>query len=242
MLVRNFNVQAGNDLSGVPTNMLSLNSTVRIFYRNPSTFFAVHVTALPLLLRYSNLLLSSGEMEKFTVGRKSGRNIATVVHGHQIPLYGSVSPHLDTLSLPLNLTLVLRSRAYILGRLVTSNFHTRIICSFTLNANRLPKPMSLIHSCTHHHWHHLVHFLCTLDIYFYLLQSINKFFQEYIATTKKKRCNSSHIGESRQGLQFPPSLLILNCEEQWAKILQKEKKNSNNIIGKYMYKYTVYYE
>lgn len=151
MLVRNFNVQAGNDPSGVPTDMLSLNSTVRIFYRNPSTFFAVHVTASPLLLHYSNLLLSSGEMEKFTVGRKSRRNIATVVHGHQIPLYGSVSPHLDTLSLPLNLTLVLRSRAYILGTLVTSNFHTRIICSFTLNVNRLPKPMSLIHSCTHHH-------------------------------------------------------------------------------------------
>ncbi|CAH8372408.1 unnamed protein product [Eruca vesicaria subsp. sativa] len=151
MLVSDFNVQAGNDLSGVPTDMLSLNSTVRIFYRNPSTFFAVHVTASPLLLHYSNLLLSSGEMEKFTVGRKSERSVATVVHGHQIPLYGSVSPHLHTLSLPLNLTLVLSSRAYILGRLVTSKFHTRIICSFTLNANRLPKPMSLIHSCTHHH-------------------------------------------------------------------------------------------
>lgn len=144
-------MQAGNDLSGVPTDMLSLNSTVRIFYRNPSTFFTVHVTASPLLLHYSNLLLSSGEMEKFTVGRESRRSLVTVVHGHQIPLYGGVSFHLDTLSLPLNLTLVLRSKAYILGRLVTSKFYTRIICSFTLNANRLPKPISLLHSCTHYH-------------------------------------------------------------------------------------------
>lgn len=151
MLVRDLNVQAGNDLSGVPTDMMSLNSTIRILYRNPSTFFAVHVTASPILLHYSNLLLSSGQMEKFTVGRKSGKSIVTVVHGHQIPLYGGVSVHLDTLSLPLNLTLVLRSKAYILGRLVTSKFHTRIICSFTLNANHLPKPISLLHSCTHYH-------------------------------------------------------------------------------------------
>ncbi|EOA28503.1 hypothetical protein CARUB_v10024717mg [Capsella rubella] len=151
MLVRNLNVQAGNDLSGVPTDMLSLNSTVRIFFRNPSAFFSVHVTASPLLLHYSNLLLSSGEMNKFTVGRHGETTLLTVVHGHQIPLYGGVSFHLDTLSLPLNLTLVLRSRAYILGRLVTSKFYTRIICSFTLNANHLSKPISLFHSCTQHH-------------------------------------------------------------------------------------------
>lgn len=149
--MRNLNVQAGNDMSGVPTDMMSFNSTVRILYRNPSTFFAVHVTASPLLLHYSNLLLSSGEMKKFTVGRKSGASIVTVVHGHQIPLYGGVSVHVDTLSLPLNLTIALRSKAYILGRLVTSKFHTRIICSFTLNANIFPKPISLLHSCTHYH-------------------------------------------------------------------------------------------
>ncbi|XP_010517707.1 PREDICTED: uncharacterized protein LOC104793116 [Camelina sativa] len=152
MLVRNLYVQAGNDLSGVPTDMLSLNSTVRIFYRNPSNFFSVHVTASPILLHYSNLLLSSGEMNKFTVGRNRETNLLTVVHGHQVPLYGGVSFHLDsTLSLPLNLTLVLRSKAYILGRLVTSEFYTRIICSFTLNANHLPKPISLLHSCTPYH-------------------------------------------------------------------------------------------
>ncbi|CAH2071868.1 unnamed protein product, partial [Thlaspi arvense] len=151
MLLRNLNVQAGNDLSGVPTDMLSLNSTVRLFYRNPSTFFAVHVTASPLLLRYSDLLLSSGEMGKFTVGRKSERSIVTVVQGHQIPLYGGVSLHPDTMAVPLNLTLVVRSKAYILGRLVTSKFHTRIICSFTLDATRLPKPISLLHSCIYHH-------------------------------------------------------------------------------------------
>lgn len=151
MLVRNLNVQAGNDLSGVPTDMLSLNSTVRIFYRNPSNFFAVHVTASPLLLHYSNLLLSSGEMNKFTVARHDERTVVTVVQGHQIPLYGGVSFHLDTLSLPLNLTLILHTKAYILGRLVTSNFYTRFICSFTLNADHLPKPISLLRSCKDYH-------------------------------------------------------------------------------------------
>ncbi|XP_073126489.1 uncharacterized protein [Henckelia pumila] len=61
ILFENFNVQAGMDNSGVPTDMLSLNSTVKIFYRNPSTFFGVHVTSTPLQLYYFDLKVASDE-------------------------------------------------------------------------------------------------------------------------------------------------------------------------------------
>ncbi|KAF5745785.1 hypothetical protein HS088_TW07G01379 [Tripterygium wilfordii] len=153
MVFENFNVQAGSDGSGVPTDMLSLNSTVKIHYRNPATFFAVHVTSSPFQLHYFQLLVASGQMKKFTQSRKSQRTVVTVVQGHQVPLYGGVSilktdrQHLDTATLPLNLTFVLKSRAYILGRLVKSKFYRRVRCPVTLKGNKLGQPLTLGDSC-----------------------------------------------------------------------------------------------
>lgn len=119
MVIESLNVQSGNDPSGVFTDMLTLNSTVRILYRNPATFFTVHVTSTPLQLSYSQLILASGQVnnsttywlnrgcydsckinildfclrkqiEKFSQQRKSERIIKTEVFGNQIPLYGGV--------------------------------------------------------------------------------------------------------------------------------------------------------
>jgi len=61
----NLNVQSGNDGTGVPTDMLSLNSTVRILYRNPATFFGVHVTSTPLHLSYYQLAIASGQVPTY---------------------------------------------------------------------------------------------------------------------------------------------------------------------------------
>ncbi|KAG4966878.1 hypothetical protein JHK87_032529 [Glycine soja] len=112
IVLENLYVQSGNDGTGVPTDMLSLNSTVRILYRNPATFFGVHVTSTPLLISYYQLAIASGQMQKFYQSRKSRRSLAVVVSGHQIPLYGGVSvlgntkEHLESVALPLNLTFV----------------------------------------------------------------------------------------------------------------------------------------
>lgn len=62
----NFNLQAGNDETGVPTDLLSLNSTVRILYRNPGTFFGVHVTSTPLDLHYYQLKVATGHVSPRT--------------------------------------------------------------------------------------------------------------------------------------------------------------------------------
>ncbi|KAK7312193.1 hypothetical protein VNO77_35877 [Canavalia gladiata] len=156
IVFENLNVQSGNDGTGVPTDMLSLNSTVRILYRNPGTFFGVHVTSTPLQLTYYQLALASGQMQKFYQSRKSQRKVVVVVLGHQIPLYGGVSgllgnykEHVDSVALPLNLTFAVRSRAFILGRLVKSKFYRRIRCSVTLHGNKLGKPLNLKDSCVY---------------------------------------------------------------------------------------------
>ncbi|XP_030450124.2 uncharacterized protein LOC115672455 [Syzygium oleosum] len=156
VVFESFNVQAGIDPSGVTTDMLTLNSTVRIVYRNPATFFGVHVTSSPLDLHYFQLHVASGQMKKFYQSRKSQRPVVTVVTGYQVPLYGGISAlsmareHREKVAVPLNLTFVMRSRAYILGKLVKSTFYRRIRCSVTLRGNQLGKRQKLTDFCTYH--------------------------------------------------------------------------------------------
>lgn len=155
MVFENFNVQSGMDATGVPTDMLTLNSTIKIFYRNPATFFGVHVTASPLEIHYFQLKLASGHVKKFYEKRKKERMIVAQVLGYQVPLYGGVpvfsgfKGHLEGVSVPLNLTFVVRSRAYILGRLVKPKFYRNILCEVTFRGNRLGKPINLTNSCVY---------------------------------------------------------------------------------------------
>ncbi|KAL6217980.1 hypothetical protein ACLB2K_011197 [Fragaria x ananassa] len=155
IVFESFNIQAGVDNSGLATDMLSLNSTVRIHYRNPGTFFGVHVTSTPLELHYYQLKVASGQIEKFYQARKTHRTILTVVRGSQVSLYGGISAldvrgNHEKVAVPLNLTFVVRSRAYILGKLVKSKFYRRIRCSVTLRGSNLGKHSNLTESCVYH--------------------------------------------------------------------------------------------
>ncbi|XP_076934709.1 uncharacterized protein LOC143601097 [Bidens hawaiensis] len=155
MMFDNFNVQSGMDATGVPTDMLTLNTTVKIFYRNPATFFGVHVTVTPIQIHYYQLNLASGHVKKFYQTRKSQRVIVAQVLGYQTPLYGGVSPfnaaigHPKNVIVPVNLTFVMRSRAYILGRLVKPKFYKHVLCQVTLRGNQVGKHVNLTDSCTY---------------------------------------------------------------------------------------------
>ncbi|XP_010548129.1 PREDICTED: uncharacterized protein LOC104819664 [Tarenaya hassleriana] len=155
IVFESMNVQSGSDGSGVTTDMLNLNSTVRILYRNTATFFAVHVTSSPVQLSISQLTLASGQIEEFTQKRKSQRIIKTNVYGDQVPLYGGIPllyaqrTHPDRVTLPLNLTFTLRTRAYVLGRLVKSKFYSRVRCAVVLRGNNLGKNVDLSKSCSY---------------------------------------------------------------------------------------------
>ncbi|KAK9052082.1 hypothetical protein SSX86_028710 [Deinandra increscens subsp. villosa] len=153
MVFDNFNVQSGMDATGVPTDMLTLNTTVKIFYRNPATFFGVHVTVTPIQIHYFQLKLASGYVKKFYQSRKSQRVIVAQVLGYQTPLYGGVSPfnaaigHLKNVVVPVNLTFVMRSRAYVLGRLVKPTFYKNVLCQVTLRGNQIGTHVNLTDSC-----------------------------------------------------------------------------------------------
>lgn len=149
VVFKKFNVQAGMDLTGVPTQMLSINSTVQIKVRNTATFFGVHVSSSPLELYYYDLQIASGWMKEFFQNRKSGRIVTTTVAGTQIPLYGGST----TLSsrtegggpavAALNLTFTMQAKAHVLGRLVRSTFYRHVNCGLVLREDRLGRAVNL---------------------------------------------------------------------------------------------------
>ncbi|GER47191.1 late embryogenesis abundant protein [Striga asiatica] len=149
-----FVVQAGSDDSGVSTDMISINATVKFTFRNTATFFGVHVSSTPLALSYSQLNIGSGDMKKFYQKRESHRNVSVIIIGDKIPLYGSgaalsTPTGITNLPIPLNMEFRVRSRAYVLGKLVKPKFYKKIVCSITFDAKELNVPISLKNSCTY---------------------------------------------------------------------------------------------
>jgi hypothetical protein len=67
----NFVIQAGTDASLVPTELSTLNATVRLTFRNTGSFFGVHVTAQPVTFYYSQLLMAAGDVSIFLSGISS---------------------------------------------------------------------------------------------------------------------------------------------------------------------------
>uniref|UniRef100_A0A0V0I559 Putative ovule protein n=1 Tax=Solanum chacoense TaxID=4108 RepID=A0A0V0I559_SOLCH len=148
-----FGIQAGSDATGVATDMISMNATVKFLYRNTASFFGVHVTSSPLDLSFSELTIGSGAMKKFYQSRKSQRVVAVSVIGNKIPLYGggaslSTPSGATPLPVPLKLNFKLRSRAYVLGKMVKPKFYKTIDCLLTLHPQKMNAAISL-KNCTY---------------------------------------------------------------------------------------------
>ncbi|KAL2534692.1 hypothetical protein Adt_08043 [Abeliophyllum distichum] len=76
-----FMIQAGSDNSGVGTEMVSMNSTVKLIFHNTGTFFGVHVSSTTLDLSFSELRVASGTINKFYQSRKGQRQITVILSG-----------------------------------------------------------------------------------------------------------------------------------------------------------------
>ncbi|KAK6792750.1 hypothetical protein RDI58_011831 [Solanum bulbocastanum] len=148
-----FGIQAGSDATGVATDMISMNATVKFLYRNTASFFGVHVTSSPFDVSFSELTIGSGAMKKFYQSRKSQRVVAVSVIGNKIPLYGggaslSTPSGATPLPVPLKLNFKLRSRAYVLGKVVKPKFYKTIDCLLTLHPQKMNAAISL-KNCTY---------------------------------------------------------------------------------------------
>ncbi|KAE9614304.1 hypothetical protein Lal_00016664 [Lupinus albus] len=149
-----FVIQAGTDMSGVATSLVSMNSSVKLTFRNTATFFGVHVTSTPLDLTYYHLTLATGIIPKFYQSRKSQRSMKVIVKGSHIPLYGggaSLSSingaPVDTVTM--KLSFMIRSRAFVLGTLVKPKFYKKTICTVVMDPKKMGVAISLKDKCTY---------------------------------------------------------------------------------------------
>lgn len=93
-------------------------------------------------------------MHKFYQSRKSQKTVTVSVIGNKIPLYGSgaslSTPKGTTaMPVPLHLNFKIRSRAYVLGKLVKPRFYKEIHCTIVFDPKKLNVPISLKNSCTY---------------------------------------------------------------------------------------------
>ncbi|CAN8320818.1 unnamed protein product [Cochlearia groenlandica] len=169
-------IQAGQDAGGIGTDMITMNATLRMLYRNTGTFFGVHVSSTPVDLSFSQIKIGSGSIEKFYQKRKSQRTLLVNVIGEEIPLYGSGStlipppppapilkpkkkkkggapvvipdPPAPPAPVPMKLSFVVRSRAYVLGKLVKPKFLKKIECDVNFEHKNLNKHIAITKNCT----------------------------------------------------------------------------------------------
>lgn len=62
LTVHNFYFGEGSDSTGVPTKLLTMNSSVKMSVYNPATFFGIHVSSTPVNLMYSQLAVATGQV------------------------------------------------------------------------------------------------------------------------------------------------------------------------------------
>lgn len=63
-------IQAGSDSTGVATDMITVNSTVKLLYRNTGSFFGIHVMPSPVDLSFSQLTIASGSVSSQLYDRR----------------------------------------------------------------------------------------------------------------------------------------------------------------------------
>ncbi|WOL17039.1 hypothetical protein Cni_G25828 [Canna indica] len=109
------------------------NSTLKMMYRNTGSFFGVHVTATPVLLNLYQLMIARGN-----------------VMSDKQQLYGGgsgLSSKQSSAPVNLMLSITVRSRAFVLGKLVKPKFYNRVQCAVAMDQTKLKTPASLKRTC-----------------------------------------------------------------------------------------------
>ncbi|KAL8113840.1 uncharacterized protein LOC141691908 [Apium graveolens] len=152
LAVNNFYIGMGPDFTGVPTNMFTVNSSLRLSIYNPATFFGIRVSSTPVNLIYSDVTVATGQLKKYFQPRKSLRTVSVNLEGLRVPLYGAGSALNETskgFQAPLELKFEIRSRGHVVGKLVTTRHRRRMSCSLVIDSTK-SKPIKFRkNSCTY---------------------------------------------------------------------------------------------
>ncbi|XP_077219673.1 NDR1/HIN1-like protein 10 [Tasmannia lanceolata] len=150
--VDNFYFGEGSDYTGVPTKLLTMNSSLKISVYNPASLFGIHVSSTPINLIYSEITIATGQLKKYYQPRKSHRVVSVILEGNKVPLYGagaSLTVSANGTRVPLTLEFDLRSRGDVVGKLVRTKHQRHVSCPLVVDS-LLTKPIQFMgHSCTY---------------------------------------------------------------------------------------------
>lgn len=96
--------------------------------------------------------MNSVQVKKYYQPRKSRRTVTVLLQGEKVPLYGagaglilsSTSP-----KVPLTLDFEIRSRGYVVGKLVRVTHRRRISCKFTADSSKAKAISFAKNACTY---------------------------------------------------------------------------------------------
>ncbi|XP_078174337.1 uncharacterized protein LOC144567998 [Carex rostrata] len=152
LVVNNFYAGEGTDNTGVPTKLVTMNCTLKLIVYNHASMFGIHASADAIQLIFSEIMIASGELKRYYQPRKSHRSFSLILHGEKVPLYGagasfSLSSTDSALvsAVPLTLDFELRSRGYVIGKLVKVSHKQHFGCSLTVDY-RKSKPIKFSRS------------------------------------------------------------------------------------------------
>ncbi|XP_047308073.1 uncharacterized protein LOC124911614 [Impatiens glandulifera] len=136
LMVHNFLMGQGSDYSGVPTTMITINSTLNLFIHNPATFFGIQLNIYPLQLFYSEIVVATGHLERYYLPRNSHRLVYVRLQGDKVPLYGArgdLPVSRNNKEIPIKLELDIHSIGYVIGKLVKTRHKLHISCSLSID-------------------------------------------------------------------------------------------------------------
>lgn len=137
LVVHNFYVGEATDFSGVPTKMMTINSSLKLGIYNPATFFGVRVSSSPISLAFSEITVATGQLQKRYQPRKSRSTTTVILQGDKVPLYGAGSSLSVSSSegglVPFILQMEIRSRGNVVGKLVRTRHRLRVFCNVTVD-------------------------------------------------------------------------------------------------------------
>ncbi|KAI5069518.1 hypothetical protein GOP47_0016142 [Adiantum capillus-veneris] len=148
IVFHNLYVGQGTDASGVPSMLLTVNSTVHLDYENRSRYFVAHLDPLSVDFRYSVLSVASTKMDGYVQGKSSRKVIPIGVRALKVPLYGASTISSATKpSVPVTAMVSVCSRYYIVGQMVKSKFCTSIVCNLDVSSSSMALLTSVKKAC-----------------------------------------------------------------------------------------------
>ncbi|KAH8940611.1 hypothetical protein BDL97_15G098700 [Sphagnum fallax] len=136
-----FNLQDGIDNGGVPTKTVSLNATLDLQLYNPSSTFGYHVEPSEVNLMYLDLHLGTGQiglnfLQKQVATKYQVELSASTEYLHGAgPSFTTLYQATGTTGVPLQVIGSVQSHAYVVGKMIKSDFSSGFTCNFNFSPN-----------------------------------------------------------------------------------------------------------